>query len=94
MQSQYLKTVEGQRHQAGPQGGHAVTVGTRASRRAAAVSWSALGTRPPLALKSAIAPHRATPSDMGRLYALSPSGRENLDSPNHRLCDHTQPYPV
>lgn len=28
MQPQYPKTVEGQRHQPGPQGGHAVTVGT------------------------------------------------------------------
>lgn len=44
IQSQYLKTVEGQRHHPGPQGGHAVTRGTRADKRAAVVPWNALGT--------------------------------------------------
>lgn len=45
IQPQYLKTVEGQRHHPGPQGGHSVTRGTRANGVEAAVSWSAPNTR-------------------------------------------------
>lgn len=57
IQSQYLKTVEGQRHHPGPQGGHAVTGGTRADKRAAVVSWNALGTPSSHTCHSSPKPH-------------------------------------
>lgn len=69
IQSQYLKTVEGQRHHPGPQGGHAVTGGTRADKRAAVVPWNASGTPSSHTCHSSPEPH---PSDMGWLYPLFP----------------------
>lgn len=75
-QPQYPKTVEGQSHQPGPQGGHAVTAGTAEEQL--------------LRAGAPLAPHSPTPSDTAGRYSLFPCGRENLVSPDHRLCGRKQ----
>lgn len=85
MQVQYLKTVEGQRHHSGPQGGHVVTGKTRAGRRTAAVSWNVLCIRALPSSETCHGSHSPTSADTGNYIPHSPTG-ERIPAPQLIGC--------